>query len=88
MEARGRGAVADALDWLAVRLFDAAHRLRPIDMRPRCPDCRLGPDLGPEQECPVCREHGEQQQRDQEIYGSGYSDGLADMAARYDGDWL
>lgn len=42
---------------------------------PRCPDCQIGPDLGEDADCPICRDRGEQQRRDTELYGAGYMDG-------------
>lgn len=75
---------ADRLDVLAVRLWDAAHRLRPLYDGPLCHDCRIAPDPGPEAECPTCRDHWEAQKRDEEIYADAYSQGMNDMALRYD----
>lgn len=73
-----RNLAADVLDRCAVALLSAANRLRPVDDRPRCPDCQIGPDLGPDVECPVCRERWEQQNYESAIYDAGRQDGYRD----------
>jgi hypothetical protein len=67
---------ADLIDWVAIRLFLAAHWLRPEDDRPRCPDCQIGPDLGPDEECPVCREQWELQRNYEDAAHAGYEQGF------------
>lgn len=59
--------------WICVRCHEWARRL--TDLPRLCPDCKLGPDQGPDGECYWCRVSWEQQQRDREIYGGGYEDG-------------
>lgn len=56
-----REGIADALDWVALQFWRAAHRLRPVYQGPLCPDCEMAPDLGPDVECPMCVEKHEAQ---------------------------
>lgn len=42
------------------------------DALPRCPDCQIAPDRGPDVPCPVCDDKREQQARERDVYGAGY----------------
>lgn len=68
-----RAWIADDLDRLAVLLWQVAHRLRPVDNGPRCPDCQIGPDVG--DNCPVCEERAETQRIYNDIDRAAYAEG-------------
>lgn len=70
-----REKAADALDWIAVKLWSLADRLRPVYDGPLCPDCRRGPLLPEDEECPTCREDWEHQQTLNEIDRAAYTAG-------------
>lgn len=40
----------------------------------RCPDCGIGPDLGEDVECSVCRDAGETRKVQEAVYAAGYED--------------
>lgn len=71
-----RHRLADALDRVASGLWTLAHRLRPVYSGPLCPDCRLGPELPEDEECPICREQYAQQERDKELEHGGFERGF------------
>lgn len=73
-----RNALADALDWIAVKVWALAHWLRPVYNGPLCPDCQLGPELPKDEECPICREQAEHQRELNEIDRAAYSTGYQD----------
>lgn len=69
---------------IACLLWQAAERMRPPYQGPRCPDCGE-PDRNPDEDCPVCKERWEAQQRDSAIYASGCEDGYRE--GRRNADW-
>jgi hypothetical protein len=85
---RLRDWIADDLDRLAVVLWGVAHGLRPVDERPRCPDCQIGPDVSPE-DCTTCRDIIETKRRDEAIMASAYDQGYeaAGRSREGEGSW-
>lgn len=66
-------------------LYWAARMVDPpvVVVGPLCPDCRLGPNLPDDQECPYCRDAAEQQRRDKELVMSGYDEGMREAHRSY-----
>lgn len=67
--------IGNDLDRLAVAIADLAHWVHPVTSGSLCPDCQIGPDLGPDVECPFCRERFEQKRRDESLMAGAYDDG-------------